>query len=59
MGIKLADPKRYITPAPGAYEAEKGEKYLAENLSISFGIRLKSPDPYVTPAPGAYRPEEC
>merc|ERR1711892_899613 len=59
MGIKPKAPKKYITPAPSAYEPEKGEEYLAEHIKVSMGIKPKDPKKYITPAPSAYEPEKC
>jgi len=35
MGIKLSDPKKYITPAPNKYEATKPN----DDVSFSFGVK--------------------
>merc|ERR1719187_3227446 len=57
MGIKPADPKKYLTPAPGAYKPEQSESYLEEKIQHSMGIKPATPKKYQTPAPGAYNPE--
>ena len=54
MGIKHFEPKKYITPAPGAYKAEDSERYLAEKIQHSMGIKLSDPKKYITPAPNKY-----
>ena len=54
MRIKPADPKKYITPSPGAYEPEHSEKYLEEKIQHSMGIKLRDPKKYITPAPNVY-----
>ena len=33
LGTKLSDPKKYITPSPGAYRPEHSEKYLEEKIN--------------------------
>merc|ERR1712106_473217 len=57
MGIKPADSKKYLTPAPGAYKPENSERYLEEKIQHSLGIKPADPKKYLTPAPGAYKPE--
>ena len=39
LGAKLSDPKKYITPSPGAYRPEHSEKYLEEKIYHSLGIK--------------------
>merc|ERR1711892_84005 len=58
MGIKHADPKKFLTPAPGAYKPEESELYLEEKIQHSMGIKPSAPKKYLTPAPGAYKPED-
>ena len=55
LGTKLSDPKKYVTPSPGAYRPEHSEKYLEEKIIHSLGTKLSDPKKYVTPSPGAYR----
>ena len=54
MGIKPSDPKKYLTPAPGAYKPEHSEKYLDEKIQHSMGMKIKDPKKYITPAPNKY-----
>ena len=58
IGVRVSDPKPYITPAPGTYDAEKGEKYLSEKPAHSIGLKLQDPKKYITPAPGTYDAEK-
>ena len=55
LGTKLSDPKKYVTPSPGAYRPEHSEKYLEEKIIHSLGTKLSDPKKYITPSPGAYR----
>jgi len=43
MGMRLKDAKKYVTPAPSAYEPEKTEKWLAEKAAPSMGIKPNEP----------------
>jgi hypothetical protein len=50
MCLKLSDPKKFNTPAPGAYKPENSESYLDDHISHSMGIKLNDPKKYKTPA---------
>ena len=54
MGIKPSNPKKYVTPAPGAYKPEESDKYLEEKIQYSMRIKPSDPKKYVTPAPNKY-----
>ena len=58
LGIKPAQPKKYVTPSRGSYKPEESEKYLEEKIQHSMGIKPADPKKYITPAPGAYNSEE-
>jgi len=58
MGVRLAEAKKFLTPAPGTYEPENSENYLAEKIQHSMGIKPEAPKAYLTPSPGAYVPEK-
>merc|ERR1712080_585941 len=47
------------TPAPNAYNSEKGQEYLEGAKGLSMGVKLSDLKGFSTPAPGTYRPEDC
>merc|ERR1712228_656547 len=58
MGAKLDDMKKYNTPAPNAYNADKGQEYLEERPARSMGAKLDDLKKYNTPAPNAYNSDK-
>jgi len=59
FGIKPDIQNKFKTPAPNAYDADKGEDYLEGGIKHSFGQKLSELKSFVTPAPNNYRPEDC
>ncbi len=50
---------RYVTPAPGAYEASNTNAYKHKNPAYSLSTRYNVPtDHTMKPGPGAYTPEK-
>ena len=59
LGSRPKDAKKYITPAPGAYESCDTRKYKSQPPSYSLSIRYPVPsDTTLKPGPGAYTPEK-
>ena len=46
------------TPAPNAYDSEKGEEYLEGGIKHSFGLKPEPMNKFKTPAPNAYDSEK-
>ena len=46
------------TPAPNAYNSEKGEEYLEGGIKHSFGVKPEPMNKFKTPAPNAYDSEK-
>merc|ERR1719300_1761242 len=59
FGIKPEILNKFKTPAPNAYDADKGEEYLEGTKAISMGVKLSELRSFSTPAPNVYHPEEC
>jgi len=59
LASRLKDPKRYVTPAPGAYEIADTNQYKAKAPAFSLSTRYTVPsDTSAKPGPGAYTPEK-
>ena len=59
LGSRPKEAKKYITPAPGAYESCDTRKYKSQPPSYSLSIRYPVPsDITLKPGPGAYTPEK-
>ena len=59
LGSRPKDAKKYVTPAPGAYESCDTRKYKSQPPSYSLSIRYPVPsDTTLKPGPGAYTPEK-
>jgi len=54
FGIKPDLKNKFRTPAPNAYDTEKGEDYLDCVKSLSMGERLREAKKFLTPAPNKY-----
>ena len=46
------------TPAPNAYNSDKGEEYLEGGIKHSFGVKPEPMNKFKTPAPNAYDSEK-
>merc|ERR1712107_59190 len=57
FGIKPDLKNKFRTPAPNAYDTEKGEDYLDCVKSLSMGERLREAKKFLTPAPNKYEVE--
>merc|ERR1712004_508837 len=58
MGAKLDGLKKYNTPAPNAYNSDKGQEYLEERPARSMGAKLDGLKKFNTPAPNAYNADK-
>merc|ERR1712210_150849 len=58
FGLKPDGLKKYQTPAPNAYNADKGQEYLEERPARSMGAKLDDLKKYNTPAPNAYNSDK-
>ena len=59
LGSRPKEAKKYITPAPGAYESCDTRKYKSQPPSYSLSIRYPVPsDITLKPGPGAYTREK-
>jgi hypothetical protein len=55
MHVRHAEPKAFITPAPGTYCPEKSEKKMLDTSpKYSFGLKPKQDIKNNTPAPNVY-----
>ena len=55
FGGKSDIKNKFKTPAPNAYDTEKGEDYLDVTVKqLSMGERLKEAKKFLTPAPNKY-----
>ena len=41
IGAKLEPLKKFKTPAPNSYDAEKGDEYLEGGIKHTFGAKLE------------------
>ena len=53
FGIKPELKNAFLTPAPNAYNADKGEDYLEGGIQHSFGMKPEAKNKFLTPAPNA------
>ena len=58
MGARLEPQAKFKTPAPNAYDADKGQEYLEERPARSMGAKLDDLKKYNTPAPNAYNSDK-
>ena len=59
LASRPKDAKKYVTPAPGAYEAANTNEYKPKAASYSLATRYNIPsDIAMKPGPGAYMPEK-
>ena len=59
LGSRPKEAKKYITPAPGAYESSDTNQYKDKAPAFSLSIRYPVPaDTALKPGPGAYTPEK-
>ena len=59
LASRPKDAKKYITPAPGAYESADTNNYKKKAPTYSLSMRFNVPsDVALKPGPGAYLPEK-
>ena len=59
LASRPKEAKRYITPAPGAYESADTNNYKKKAPTYSLSMRFNVPsDVAMKPGPGAYLPEK-
>lgn len=59
LGSRPREAKKYVTPAPGAYESCDANQYKHKSPSFSLSTRYPVPsDTTLKPGPGAYTPEK-
>ena len=59
LASRPKEPKRYVTPAPGAYEVADTNHYKSKAPAFSLSTRYTVPsDTSMKPGPGTYTPEK-
>merc|ERR1711992_236718 len=58
FGGKSELKNKFKTPAPNAYDSEKGEDYLHQGTKHTFGLKPEIKNKFKTPAPNAYDSEK-
>ena len=59
LASRPKEPKKYVTPAPGAYEVSEINQYKSKAPAFSLSTRYNVPsDTSLKPGPGAYTPEK-
>ena len=58
FGVKTEMKNKFKTPAPNAYDADKGEDYLEGGIQHILGIKPEIKNKFVTPAPNAYNADK-
>merc|ERR1712032_1321053 len=58
FGGKSEIKQKFKTPAPNAYDSEKGDKYLEGGIKHSIGAKLEPLKKFKTPAPNSYDAEK-
>ena len=57
FGGKSEIKQKFKTPAPNAYDSEKGDEYLEGGIKHSIGAKLEPLKKFKTPAPNSYDAE--
>ena len=59
LASRPKEPKKYVTPAPGAYEVADTNHYKSKAPAFSLSTRYTVPsDHSMKPGPGTYTPEK-